>query len=59
MELKEILELERRHREQQLQARLAQARQQNQEARLNHGVVVIVAQMRLATLAAFFGGSNE
>jgi len=55
MDLKEILELERKHNEQMLKHRLSVERYENQQAVINLGVHIISEQMKASTMALFAG----
>ena len=55
MNLKEILELERKHNEKMLEHKLMVARYENQQSMINLGVHVIAEQMKANTMALFAG----
>jgi len=55
MDLKEILELERKHNEQVREHKLRVARHENKQAMINLGVHIISEQMKVNTMALFAG----
>jgi len=55
MDMKEILELERKHNEQVLEHRLESVRYENQQAMINLGVYIISEQMKANAMALFAG----
>tara|TARA_R110000824_G_scaffold400882_2_gene609731 strand:+ start:471 stop:659 length:189 start_codon:yes stop_codon:yes gene_type:complete len=50
-----ILELERKNKMQQVKGKLTAAKYRNQEAAINSGLAIIVAQMEINTMTAFAG----
>jgi len=50
-----ILELERKNHIQQVKGKLTAAKYRHQEAAINSGLAIIVAQMELNTMAVFAG----
>ena len=55
MDLKEILELERKHNEQMLENKLRVARYESKQAMINLAVHIISEQMKANTMALFAG----
>ena len=55
MDMKEILELERKHNEQVLERKLESVRYENQQAAINLGVYIISEQMKANAMALFAG----
>ena len=55
MDLKEILDLERKHNEQILENKVRFARYQHKQAMINFGAHIISEQMKVNTAALFAG----
>jgi len=59
MNIKEIHELEAKHRKLEIEYKMSEARYKNREQAINAGINIIALQMRYQTLAMLYRGLND